>query len=234
MRKNIDSVVELTEVKKVFKTGETLLTVLNGLNLTVQRGEIVAIVGASGCGKSTLLNLIGGLDIPTQGRVSIHERSLESYTEEELSNFRNRYIGFIFQFHHLLTEFTALENIMMPYLINNYDTDEAYGRSTHLMGLLDIAEKRDMKPNKLSGGECQRVAIARALVNNPEIILADEPTGNLDEFTAERTKKLLFDIVRKLHHTLIIVSHNRSIVSEADKSYHLNFGILNDLLGRSV
>jgi len=227
-------VVKVEKLIKVYKTGDSYLSVLNGLNLTVYRGETVAIVGKSGSGKSTLLNLIGGLDLPTDGTITVRGKSIENCKEDELSKFRNRYIGFIFQFHHLLSEFTVVENIMMPYLINNFDTYEAYKRSAELMELLGIYDKEHLKPNKLSGGECQRVAIARSLVNSPEIILADEPTGNLDEYTAEYTKKLLFNIVRKLHHTMIIVTHNRSIIKEANTAYFLNFGVLNDLLDRGI
>jgi lipoprotein-releasing system ATP-binding protein len=234
MRKTGEPVVKARGLKKVFETGSSSLTVLNGLDLTVNRGEIVSVIGKSGCGKSTLLNVIGGLDAPTEGTVVIRGSSLQRLDEEELSRFRNRYIGFIFQFHHLLAEFTACENIMMPYLIHDYDNGQAYTRAVRLMRLLDIEDKKSMKPGKLSGGECQRVAIARALVNDPEIVLADEPTGNLDEYTAEKTKNLLFDIVKKLDNTLIIVSHNRAIVNESTRVYQLNYGILNDLLDRGI
>jgi lipoprotein-releasing system ATP-binding protein len=234
MGETIAPVVEVKNLKKVFRTGDSYLTVLNGLNLTVYSGQVVAVVGKSGCGKSTLLNLIGGLDTPTEGRVIIRRNELDEFTEEELSSFRNRYIGFIFQFHHLLSEFTAIENIMMPSLIHAYEVEAAYERAIKLMKLLDIEDKKSMKPNKLSGGECQRVAIARAMINEPEIVLADEPTGNLDEYTAERIKILLFDIVKKLNNTLIVVSHNKGMVNEASVVYQLNFGVLNDLLGGGI
>lgn len=223
-------VVKVKELKKVFKTGDSYLTVLDGLNLNVCQGEIAAIIGRSGSGKSTLLNLIGGLDHPTYGNVIIRNTHIENGSEEELSKFRNRHIGFIFQFHHLLSEFTVVENIMMPNLIAHFNVEKAYNKSLELMKLLGIYEKKDSKPNKLSGGESQRVAIARALINAPEIILADEPTGNLDAQTAETIKGMLFDIAKKFGHTMIIVTHNRSIVEEADTTYQLQDGILNHLL----
>ncbi len=223
-------VLEVRNLKKVFKTGETFLTVLNDLNLRVQRGDTAAIVGRSGSGKSTLLNIIGGLDSPTLGSVILKNTRIEDAEEAELSRFRNRYIGFIFQFHHLLSEFSVAENIMIPFLLNEYDLDKAYSRSVDLMKILGIYSKRDAKPNKLSGGESQRVAIARALINKPEIILADEPTGNLDIHSAEKIKGLLFDTVRSFGHTLIIVTHNSKIVKDIDVVYELKYGRLNNLL----
>ena len=224
-----ERVLEVRELKKVFRTGDTYLTVLNGLNLNVKRGETVAIIGRSGSGKSTLLNLVGGLDNPTDGNVIIKGMHIERASEEELSRFRNRSVGFIFQFHHLLSEFTVRENIMMPYLISEYDVQTAYDKSARLMKILGIYDKSELKPNKLSGGESQRVAIARALINGPEIILADEPTGNLDNHTAEIIKDLLFDIVKTFGHTMIIVTHNKAIVDAADTIYQLKFGSLSNL-----
>jgi lipoprotein-releasing system ATP-binding protein len=226
-------VLEVRNLKKVFKTGETFLTVLNDLNLRVHRGDTAAIVGRSGSGKSTLLNIIGGLDSPTLGNVILKNTCIEDAEEAELSRFRNRYIGFIFQFHHLLSEFSVAENIMIPFLLNEYDLDKAYSRSVDLMKILGIYSKRDAKPNKLSGGESQRVAIARALINKPEIILADEPTGNLDIHSAEKIKGLLFDTVRSFGHTLIIVTHNSKIVKDIDVVYELKYGRLNNLLDNS-
>jgi lipoprotein-releasing system ATP-binding protein len=223
-------VLEIQNLKKVFRTGETFLTVLNDLDLRVYRGDTVAIVGRSGSGKSTLLNIIGGLDSPSLGSVVLKNKHIEGTEEAELSRFRNRYIGFIFQFHHLLSEFSVAENIMMPFLLNECDFDKAYSRSVELMKILGIYAKKDAKPNKLSGGESQRVAIARALINKPEIILADEPTGNLDIHTAEKIKGLLFDTVRGFGHTLIIVTHNSTVVKDIDRVYELKYGTLNNLL----
>ena len=223
-------VLEIRNLKKVFRTGETFLTVLNGLDLRVYRGETVAIVGRSGSGKSTLLNIIGGIDNPSFGSVIVRNTHIENTEEAELSLFRNRHIGFIFQFHHLLSEFSVAENIMMPFLLNECDFEKAYTRAVELMKILGIYTKRDVKPNKLSGGESQRAAIARALINKPEIILADEPTGNLDILTAEKIKRLIFDTVKEFGHTLIIVTHNSTIVKDTDRVYELKYGKLNNLL----
>lgn len=222
--------VQIQNLKKVYRTGDTLLTVLNGLNLTIKKGTIVAVVGRSGSGKSTLLNLVGGLDSPTDGMVIVRGMHLETSSEEELSEFRNRYIGFIFQFHNLLAEFTVIENIMMPYLLHDFCIPDAYKRAIEILRILEMEEKKDSKPNKLSGGESQRVSIGRALINEPEIILADEPTGNLDLETGEKVKKVLFHVVRKYGRTMIIVTHNQSVVDEADVTYRLEYGALKPLL----
>ncbi|KPJ89911.1 MAG: hypothetical protein AMS17_00140 [Spirochaetes bacterium DG_61] len=225
--------VLVSNLKKVYRTGDSYLTVLHGLNLQVYKGSIVAIVGRSGSGKSTLLHLIGGIDAPTEGSIVVRDRHMETASETELSEFRNRYIGFIFQFHNLLMEFTVIENIMMPYLIAHYQVDRAYKKGMELLSRLEIEDKKDTKPNRLSGGESQRVAIARALINDPEIVLADEPTGNLDLKTAEKIQEILFEIVRSYGHTLLVVTHNPSVVEKADVTYTLKFGSLNRLLAES-
>lgn len=223
-------VVKVENLKKIFQTGDTHFTVLKNLNLSVKQGEIVTIVGRSGSGKSTLLNLLGGLDKPTEGSIIIKGTRIENSDETALSEFRNKHVGFIFQFHHLLPEFTVLENVMMPYIIGRSTRSGVHDKSLELLRLMRIFEKKDLKPNKLSGGESQRVAIARALINDPEIILADEPTGNLDLETAEIIKGLLFDIVKKFDHTMIIVTHNDTIVKDADSVYQLKYGALNNLI----
>jgi lipoprotein-releasing system ATP-binding protein len=234
MEEKDGQVVSIRGLKKVYRAGETNLTVLDGLDMKVYRGEIVAIVGRSGSGKSTFLNLIGGLDFPTEGKITVHGVSVDSASEEELSVFRNLHVGFIFQFHQLLSEFTVVENVMMPALIQQFQTDKAYRRALRLLRLLEIEDKEGMKPNSLSGGESQRVAIARALINEPEIILADEPTGNLDLSTGETIKDLLFCVVRELSHTMIVVTHNRLIAREADTTYRLEYGALNPLIEGSL
>ena len=221
--------VHARNLRKVYKTGDSRLTVLNGLDLRVRKGSIVAIVGRSGSGKSTLLHIIGSIDAPTEGSIMVRGNRIESATEEELSKFRNRYIGFIFQFHNLLVEFSVIENIMMPYLMHEYRVDRAYKKGMDILRRLEIEDKKDIKPNRLSGGESQRVAIARALINDPEIVLADEPTGNLDLTTAEKIKALLFGIVKSYGHTLLIVTHNPSVVKKADETYKLVFGKLKRL-----
>ncbi len=225
--------VEVQNLKKVYPTGDTYLTVLDKLNLKIKRGSIAAVIGRSGSGKSTLLHLIGGIDSPTEGIIKVRNRHIENATEEELSKFRNKYIGFIFQFHNLLSEFTVIENVMMPHLIGQFQRARAYKKGIELLRFFEIEDKKSSKPNKLSGGESQRVAIARALINNPEIVLADEPTGNLDLHTAEKINEFLFQIVRKYGHTLLIVSHNPSVVENSDVTYELKLGSLNRLLGKS-
>jgi len=222
--------VRIKDLKKVYKSGDTELTVLNSLDMAIKQGTIAAVVGRSGSGKTTLLNLIGGLDRPTSGTIIVKDTHFEQAAEDELSDIRNRYIGFVFQFHNLLSEFTVLENIMIPNLLQQNNVDYAYSRAVELLSLMEILPKKNMKPNHLSGGESQRVAIARALINNPEIILADEPTGDLDIATAEKIKNLLFNIVRKFGHTLLIVTHNPSVVSDTDVTYRLHTGSLNTLL----
>jgi lipoprotein-releasing system ATP-binding protein len=230
---NQDFAVEVQNLKKVYPVGDAHLTVLDKLNLKVKRGSIAAVIGRSGSGKSTLLHLIGGIDSPTDGIIIVRNRHIENATEEELSRFRNKYIGFIFQFHNLLSEFTVIENVMMPYLIGQFQRARAYKKGLELLRLFEIEDKKGSKPNKLSGGESQRVAIARALINNPEVVLADEPTGNLDLHTAEKINEFLFQIVRKYGHTLLIVTHNPSVVENADVTYELKLGSLNRLLAKS-
>jgi lipoprotein-releasing system ATP-binding protein len=222
--------VEIANLNKVFKAGDSYLTVLNNLHLRVQKGKIVAIVGRSGSGKSTLLHLIGGIDAPTRGSILVKGTRIETATEEELSTFRNKNIGFIFQFHNLLMEFSVIENVMIPYLMHDYRTDRAYKKGMEILRQLEIEDKRDIKPNRLSGGESQRVAIARALINDPEIVLADEPTGNLDLSTSEKIKALLFGIAKRYGHTLLIVTHNPSVVEKSDETYKLETGKLTQLV----
>jgi lipoprotein-releasing system ATP-binding protein len=222
--------VEIHQLKKVYRTGDSNLTVLDNLNLRVTKGSIIAIVGRSGSGKSTLLHLIGGIDAPTEGNIVVKGVRIERATEEELSEFRNRHIGFIFQFHNLLMEFTVIENVIIPYLLHDYRTDEAYRKGMEILRQLEIEDKKDVKPNRLSGGESQRVAIARALINDPDIVLADEPTGNLDLATAEKIKALLFGIVKRYGHTLLVVTHNPSVVEKADTTYKLETGGLHKLV----
>ena len=227
-------VVVIRGLKKVYRAGETYLTVLDGLDMDVSQGEVAAIVGRSGSGKSTLMNLLGGLDTATGGKMWIQGVQIENASEEGLSVFRNRHVGFIFQFHHLLSEVTVVENVMMPALIRQLQTDEAYRKALELLRMLGIEDKDEMMPSSLSVGESQRVAIARALINEPELILADEPTGNLDLSTGETIKDLLFRTVRELSHTMIIVTHNRLIAGEADTTYRLEYGTLNPLIDGSL
>jgi lipoprotein-releasing system ATP-binding protein len=224
-------IIEAFGLVKSFRTGDTVLTVLDGLDLSIEKGCVAAIVGKSGSGKSTLLNLIGGLDKPSGGSVRISGTAIERMSEDALSKLRNRRIGFIFQFHHLLSEFSVLENVMMPRLIASYDPKEAALGASGLLAAVGLEHRKEHRPAKLSGGESQRVAIARALSADPDIVLADEPTGNLDTRTAESIKDLLFDTVRRFGRTMIVVTHNESIAKEADKVYELSRGVLNPLIG---
>jgi lipoprotein-releasing system ATP-binding protein len=224
------AVLTVTNLRKTYNSGETSLTVLNGLDLCVEESRVVAVVGRSGSGKTTLLNLIGGLDSPSEGRVILQSTPLDSLSEEELSDYRSRHVGFIFQFHNLLSEFTALENVMMPALLLSSETGNLRKRARELLDRLSIGHKSDSKPGRLSGGESQRVAIARALINNPDIVLADEPTGNLDAATADVIRGVLFDMSRTYGHTLVIVTHNPTFVDESDVCYRLERGRLIPLL----
>jgi lipoprotein-releasing system ATP-binding protein len=202
------------------------LQILKGVDLDIKRGEIVTIVGPSGAGKSTLLHIIGTLDSPEGGNVVINGVSVNSLSPKKLSAFRNEHIGFIFQFHHLLPEFTALENICIPAYIAKKGKKETIAKANELLELLGLAHRADHKPNELSGGEQQRVAVARALINNPSIILADEPSGNLDSKNAESLHHLFVDLRDRLNQTLVIVTHNENLANMADRIVHMKDGLI--------
>lgn len=202
------------------------LKVLKGINLEVEQGEIVSIVGASGAGKSTLLHIIGTLDRPDDGTVTIDGIDIRTLNVKGLSDFRNRKIGFIFQFHHLLPEFTALENICIPAFIGGISKNEAEKRAMELLGFLDLLERRHHKPSELSGGEQQRVAVARALINNPAVILADEPSGNLDSSSSYELHKLFFRLRDAFRQTFIIVTHNQELANMANRKLEIKDGII--------
>jgi lipoprotein-releasing system ATP-binding protein len=193
------------------------LRVLNGVSLAVQKGEIISIVGASGAGKSTLLHILGTLDRPDSGEVSIDGESIFAKKDKTLANFRNARLGFIFQFHHLLPEFTALENVCIPAFIGGKKKSEAEKRAKELLSLLKLEQRINHKPTELSGGEQQRVAVARALMNNPAIVMADEPSGNLDSDNARDLHRLFFDLRDQLGQTFIIVTHNEDLAKMADR-----------------
>jgi lipoprotein-releasing system ATP-binding protein len=203
-------------VSDVHKSYEDL-KVLRGVNLSVDKSEIVAIVGASGAGKSTLLHIIGTLDKPDRGNVTIDGKEPFQLTQKKLSQFRNHAIGFVFQFHHLLPEFTALENVMIPAMIAGTGKSESSKRAKELLSQLGLGERLTHKPSALSGGEQQRVAVARALINNPAVVLADEPSGNLDSKAAEELHRLFFDLRDRLGQTFIIVTHNIELAGMADR-----------------
>jgi len=213
---------------KTFQDGDQEIVVLRGLNLSIAEGEILAIVGASGTGKSTLLHLLGGLDRPTEGRIHYGEIDVTALPEPELVAFRNREIGFVFQFHHLLPDFTALENVAMAALIAGRDRREAFDRARNLLEMVGLKERLGHHPAKLSGGERQRVALARALVNEPRVVLADEPTGNLDRKTSEAVHDLIWDLRDRLGRTFVIVTHHPSLAARADRAVQLVDGRVHD------
>jgi lipoprotein-releasing system ATP-binding protein len=202
------------------------LQILKGVDLEVSKAEIVTIIGASGAGKSTLLHIIGTLDRPDQGKVLLNNIDVNSLSSKKLSAFRNEYIGFIFQFHHLLPEFTALENICIPAFIANHSKKETELRAFELLDLLGLRDRANHKPNELSGGEQQRVAVARAMVNRPAIILADEPSGNLDSENAESLHRLFADLRDNLQQTFVIVTHNDNLAAMADRKVLMKDGLI--------
>lgn len=202
------------------------LQVLKGINLEVKKGEIVSITGPSGAGKTTLLQIMGSLDKPDTGRVLYDGRDITTLDEKELSAFRNKHIGFVFQFHQLLPEFTAIENITIPMLIAGNSMKEATARAKELLELLGLQDRADHKPAELSGGEKQRIAVARALANQPDVILADEPSGSLDTKNKEELHKLFFKLRDMLGQTFVIVTHDESLASMTDRTIHLLDGVI--------
>jgi len=202
------------------------LDVLKGVDLEVRRGTILAILGVSGAGKSTLLNILGTLDRADQGSLAIRGERIDGLGEEALARFRARRIGFVFQFHHLLPEFTAEENVMMPLLIAGSDPTQARRKAREALGAVGLSERWEHRPSELSGGEAQRVAVARALVPEPELVLADEPSGNLDPAAARQLQDLLASLAREKHQTFVIVTHNDRLASLADRVLTLESGLL--------
>ncbi len=222
--------VEARDIHKRFVVGDgSELHILRGVELRVEPGEVVAVVGASGAGKSTLLHILGALDRPTAGEVVLGGRSVASLDDEALAAVRNRHIGFVFQFHHLLREFTALENVMMPALIAGTPIEQARRGARELLASVGVAEREAHKPRQLSGGEQQRVAVARALVNAPLALLADEPSGNLDTHTSDRLHDLLFRLRSELTLSMVIVTHNADLAARADRVLRLEDGRLQKL-----
>lgn len=209
--------IELDNITRSFGT----LQVLRGISLKVDKGEVVSITGPSGAGKTTLLQIMGSLDKPDSGRVLYNDQDITRMGEKELSAFRNRHIGFVFQFHQLLPEFTALENITIPMLIGGSNMRQATVRAKELLELMGLADRADHKPAQLSGGEKQRIAVARALANQPDVILADEPSGSLDTKNKDELHKLFFNLRDKLGQTFVIVTHDESLASMTDRTIHL-------------
>lgn len=228
-----DTIVSIRSLVKRFKNGDEELTILDRLDLDIDPGSSTAICGQSGSGKSTLLNIIGGLDTATEGTIHVGTWKLETLPESELNTFRSKYTGFIFQFHYLLKDFTALENIMLPAHIAGVPKKVAMERARELIEEVGLAERSTHFPSQLSGGERQRIALARALVNDPELVLADEPTGNLDPSNSRMVADILFDLCEKRHKTLILVTHDEAIASRASRCLTLVRGAFNLEMERS-
>ena len=223
------TVLEAIDLTKTFVGGDGgLITVLDGVNLQVARGEMVAIVGASGAGTSTLLHLVGALDRPTRGNVVIDGARADGLDDDELSALRNRRVGFVFQFHHLLREFSALENVMMPLRIAGWELRRSEARAAELLDRVGLSARAKHRPSQMSGGEQQRTAVARALAVDPAILLADEPSGNLDHANSERLHDLFAELSRDLEIAMVVVTHNRSLAARADRVLLLEDGRLVD------
>ena len=221
------SLLEVEKLTKQYDTGaDEPLVVLRDVSMTVDTSEIVAVMGESGAGKSTLLHLLGALDRPTSGKVYCAGEDLFAKDDESLAHFRNTSIGFVFQFHHLLPEFTALENVAMPALIQHRGLSDVRGRALELLDTLGLADRADHRPSALSGGEKQRVAVARALMNEPALVLADEPTGNLDAQTAEPLHEEILRLSESMNQTFVIATHNPSLAAIADRVFRIERGVL--------
>ena len=221
-----EPVLECRNVVREFREGASTLQVLRGVNLAVQPAERVAIIGASGSGKTTLLQIMGGLDEPTEGGVLINGAAMHGTTEAQKGELRNRYVGFVYQFHHLLPEFTAEENVAMPLLIRREPKPAALAEARELLGRVGLGERLTHKPGELSGGERQRAAVARALITRPQLVLADEPTGNLDSGNGEHVLGLMLELNQELKTSLVIVTHDHAIAARMDRILVLEDGVL--------
>ena len=227
-------VIRAEALAKTYAEGRMQTPVFNGLDLRVAAGETVAIIGASGAGKSTLLHLLGGLDTPTAGEVYVAGQRMSGLSDSQRGQLRNRALGFVYQFHHLLPEFTALENVMMPVLLGGAEVADAQARARSLLESVGLGHRLEHKPSELSGGERQRAAVARALVNRPACVLGDEPTGNLDDKTAATVFELMLELNRAHHTSLVLVTHDRSLARKLDRVLELREGRLHSLAHSEV
>ncbi len=223
----MNSILSCENIYKSFnKSDSSKLKIIKGVSLSIETGKISVIVGKSGAGKSTLLHILGGLDNPDKGKVLVNDVEINKLNDEKLSNFRNKNIGFIFQFHHLLPEFTAIENISIPQMIAGKSKSSSAERSMELLDIVGLSDRKDHKPSELSGGEQQRVAIARALANNPKIVFADEPTGNLDSANSLIIHELIIELKDKFDLTFLVVTHNKSLIDLGDRVLEMRDGIV--------
>ena len=226
-----ESVLEARQVLKSFQQGPVTLEVLRGIDVAINAAERLAIVGASGSGKTTLLQILGGLDRPTNGQVLVDGRDIHSLSERERGDLRNHALGFVYQFHHLLPEFSALENVAMPLLVRRMPTGEAKDRAREILTRVGLGQRLDHRPHQLSGGERQRAAVARALVTQPKLVLADEPTGNLDGKNAEQVFELMLELNRERQTSLVIVTHDLRIAARMDRALEIDGGKLREVNG---
>jgi len=225
----MSSIMTTRDIKKSFVTGKNQLNVLKDVNMEVKKGELIMLVGPSGAGKSTLLSIMGGLSRPTQGRVLLNDVDLYEMNDERLADIRNKKMGFVFQFHHLLHEFNALENVMIPALVSGETKKNAVDKAKKILITIGLGARLTHRPTELSGGEQQRVAIARALINGPDIIFADEPTGNLDRQNAEIIHKVILDFNKSFQQTFVIVTHNEHLTSFGNKVVYIEDGYIKNI-----
>lgn len=223
----LETIISVNSLSKRFQDGDLDVTVLKDISLKIKSSEKIAIVGSSGSGKSTLLQLLGGLDKPTQGEVILADENLNKVSDEACGKLRNQYLGFIYQFHHLLPEFTALENVSMPLMLRKQSVNQVQQQAVQMLEKVGLSQRVQHKPSELSGGERQRVAIARALVTKPKVILADEPTGNLDSKTAQSVFDLMMELNQELNTAIVMVTHDMQLARKMNTVYVLQDGILN-------
>lgn len=218
--------LKVQDLYKSYQLSKRDIPVLKGVNLELEQGEIIAIMGKSGAGKSTLLNIIGTLDKPQKGIIEFNGENILKYSEKQLANFRNKNIGFVFQFHYLLPEFTALENIMLPGLIRGENMPDLRGRAKKLLQLIELSDREEHRSGELSGGEQQRIAFARALINKPSLILADEPSGNLDNTSSEKLHDIMWSFARENNTSFIVVTHDEALAKKADRIINIIDGVI--------